>query len=96
MVAVAAPGRVAAALVGADSVGREVVSRGPADGICGVDVRAERGRVWPGSADGGGGWGAIDVAETSVGVEGGGAGEVVPIVDSPGPAGCTGSGGPAR
>ncbi|KDN16577.1 hypothetical protein DV20_39335 [Amycolatopsis rifamycinica] len=67
--------------------------RGPADGACGTDVRCGRGRVDPGCTDGSAG--AIDVGGTSS-VAGGGAGEVVPIVDSPGRAGCTGSGGPTR
>jgi hypothetical protein len=80
-----------------------VVSVGIADGgdvgfsdlrlVIGVGtvVRCDRAGVRPGSAAAGG---ATDVAGTSL--VGGGAGEVVPIVDSTGPAGCTGSGGPAR
>lgn len=59
------------------------------DGV-GIVVFDVRGCARPGSAAGG----AIEVAGTSVG--GGELGAVVPIVDSTGSAGCTGSGGPAR
>jgi hypothetical protein len=58
------------------------------DGVGTVDFDA-RGGVRPGCAGG-----AIDVAGTALGS--GELGAVVPIVDSPGSAGCTGSGGPAR
>jgi hypothetical protein len=60
------------------------------DGV-GTVVFDARGGVRPGCAADGG---AIDVAGTALGS--GELGAVVPIVDSPGSAGCTGSGGPAR
>lgn len=72
---------------GADA-GRSVF-RLVADGATG---RCVRDGDWPGSAVGG--RGGIDVAGTSDVVDGGGV--VVPIVDRPGSAGCTGSGGPTR
>ncbi|EOD69830.1 hypothetical protein H480_04147, partial [Amycolatopsis vancoresmycina DSM 44592] len=92
---VGAPGRVATGteVDGVDCVGRDAV-RVPADGTCGTDVRWGRVRPSPGWADGAAG--AIDVAGTGRSEDGDGLGDVVTTVDSPGPAGSTGSGGPGR
>lgn len=60
-----------------------------ADGGCGARVARDGVRL--GSAAGG----ATDVAGATSG-DGVAAGELVPIVDNPGPAGSTGAGGPAR